>query len=173
MLQLPGHTTHRLQPLDVAFFGPLQTYFTQAQETFLRQYKGDKIYQTQMSKLLNEAYGRAATVAIAESAFRASGIWPVNRHVFTDDLFAAADVLQPSESPATISSSDTDNEDRSDDGIKRFKRVLEEVSPRAKKHPNPNGPSTSRCAPKAQKAVEITSSPYKSQLEENIKKIKK
>lgn len=43
LLQLPGHTTHRLQPLDVAFFGPLQIYFTQAQETFLRQYKGDKI----------------------------------------------------------------------------------------------------------------------------------
>ncbi|GLV46099.1 hypothetical protein CBL_10759 [Carabus blaptoides fortunei] len=83
--QLPGHTTHRLQPLDIAFIGPLRTYFTQAQETFLRLYKGDKIYQTQMSKSLNEAYGRAATVGIAESAFRASGISPVHRHVFTGD----------------------------------------------------------------------------------------
>ena len=50
LLQLPGHTTHRLQPLDVAFFGPLQKYFVQAQETFLRQNKGDKIYQTQIAK---------------------------------------------------------------------------------------------------------------------------
>ena len=71
MLQLPGQTTHRLQPLDIAFFGPLQTYFTQAQETFLRLNKGDKIYQTQILKLLNEAYSRAATVGIAESTFRA------------------------------------------------------------------------------------------------------
>ncbi|GLV44537.1 hypothetical protein CBL_12116 [Carabus blaptoides fortunei] len=102
LLQLPGHTTHRLQPLDIAFFGPLQTYFTQAQEAFLRLYKGDKIYQTQMSKLLNEAYGRAASGGIAESAFRASGIWPVNRHVFTDDQFASADVLQPPEIPIVL-----------------------------------------------------------------------
>lgn len=30
--QLPGRTTHRMQPLDVALFGLLQIYFTQAQE---------------------------------------------------------------------------------------------------------------------------------------------
>ena len=174
LLQLPGHTTHRLQPLDIAFFGPLQTYFTQAQETFLRLHKGDKIYQTQMSKLLNEAYGRAATVRIAESAFRASGIWPVNRHVFTDDQFAPADVLQPSGTPVTTSSSD-DDEDSSDNAPqnknKQFKSLLEEISPRAKKNPNPDGHSSSRGAPIAQKAVEITSSPYKSQLKQKFKKI--
>lgn len=28
LLQLPGHTTHRLQTLDIAFFGPLQQYFS-------------------------------------------------------------------------------------------------------------------------------------------------
>ncbi|XP_076393205.1 uncharacterized protein LOC143265371 [Megachile rotundata] len=127
LLQLPGHTTDRLQPLDIAFFGPLQTYFTQAQETFLRLYKGDKIYQTQMSKLLNEVYGRAVTVGIAESVFHASRIWPVNRHVFTDDQFAPADVLQPA-TFVTTSSSD-DEEDRSDNENKRFRRVLEEISP--------------------------------------------
>ena len=177
MLQLPGHTTHRLQPLDIAFFGPLQTYFTQAQETFLRLYKGDKIYQTQISKLLNEAYGRAATVGIAESAFRASGIWPVNRHIFTDDQFAPADVLQPFETSVETSSSD-DDEDGSDkennvtqNKNKQFKRLLEEISPRAKKNPHSDGPSSSRSAPMAQKAVEITSSLYKSQLEQKLNKI--
>lgn len=30
MLSLPAHTTHRLQPLDVAFFKPLSVYFNQA-----------------------------------------------------------------------------------------------------------------------------------------------
>ena len=171
MLQLPGHTT-RLQPLDIAFFGPLQTYFTQAQETFLRLYKGDKIYQTPISKLLNEAYGRAATVGIAESAFRASGIWPVNRHIFTDDQFAPADVLQPFETSVETSSSD-DDEDGSDkennvtqNKNKQFKRLLEEISPRAKKNPHSDGPSSSGSAPIVQKAVEITSSPYKWQLEQ-------
>lgn len=45
-------------------------------------------------------------MGIAESAFRASGIWPVNRHVFTDDQFEV-------ETPVSTSSSD-DNEDRID-----------------------------------------------------------
>ncbi|XP_046684926.1 MFS-type transporter clz9-like [Homalodisca vitripennis] len=93
LLQLPGHTTHRLQPLDVAIFRPMQTYFIQGQESFLRQYKGEKIQQTQIPQLLKEAYGRAATVGNAVSAFQHSGIWPVNRHVFKDSDFAPADAL--------------------------------------------------------------------------------
>lgn len=87
LLQLPGHTTHRLQPLDVAFFKPLGLYYIQAQEKWLRQNYGRTISQLHVSSLLKEAYGRAATVGIAENAFRNSGIWPVNRHIFQDYCF--------------------------------------------------------------------------------------
>ncbi|KAK1121023.1 hypothetical protein K0M31_010807 [Melipona bicolor] len=72
----------------------MHKYFTQAQETLFRQYKREIINQTQISKLLNEAYGRAVTVTIAKSAFRASGIWLVNRHIFQDYQFAPSDILQ-------------------------------------------------------------------------------
>jgi hypothetical protein len=37
ILQLPGHTTHRLQPLDVSIFGPLETYYNQAVEKWMRE----------------------------------------------------------------------------------------------------------------------------------------
>ncbi|XP_076545758.1 uncharacterized protein LOC143305563 [Osmia lignaria lignaria] len=168
LLQLPGHTTRRLQPLDVAFFGPLQKYFTQAQETFLRQYKGDKISQTQISKLLNEAYGRAATVAIAESGFRASGIWPVNRHIFEDHRFAPFDSLQQQHSsntaiPPSFNDSGSSSSDFGVDYVpqkkksKTFKDILHEISP----PPTPNsqsGPSSPRVGRIAQKAVVITNS---------------
>ncbi|KAJ3652586.1 hypothetical protein Zmor_018538 [Zophobas morio] len=43
LLQLPGHTTHRLQPLDVAFFKPLQNYYVQAQESWMRSKPGTPI----------------------------------------------------------------------------------------------------------------------------------
>lgn len=49
-----------------------------------------------MSKLFDEAYDGAATVRTAESAFRASEIWPVNCHIFTDYQFASLGVLLPS-----------------------------------------------------------------------------
>jgi len=35
LLQLPSHTTHQLQPLDVAFFKPLQNYFSSAESGWL------------------------------------------------------------------------------------------------------------------------------------------
>jgi hypothetical protein len=52
--------------------------------------------------LFGYAYGKAATVATAISAFRSTGIWPVNRNVFEDHHFSpslvntpVADFVQP------------------------------------------------------------------------------
>lgn len=215
-MQLPGHTSHRLQPLDVAVFGPLQTYYIQAQENFLRQYKGDRIYQTQIAALLKEAYGRAATVGSAESAFRASGIWPVNRNIFKDSDFASADALVPSvEMPVTLSttmiglregvstsaatqsneiaSTNTNSADRSTitasaspksltatgpastslttqpsktpELTDELKNVLHEISPLPKPNPQPEKlGKRKRKQELAQKAVVISSSPYKLHL---------
>ncbi|KAJ2937617.1 hypothetical protein O0L34_g17873 [Tuta absoluta] len=93
LLQLPGHTTHRLQPLDVSFFKPMSTYYTQAIESWMRANPGSAVTQYQVSRLINEAYERAATIGNVANGFRATGIWPVNRHVFQDHHFAAADAL--------------------------------------------------------------------------------
>lgn len=88
LLQLPSHTTHRLQPLDVGFFKPMQNYYVQEQDTWLRAHVGQPITVYNVSELLSQAYGKAATVGIAEGAFRGAGIWPVNRNRFGDHLFA-------------------------------------------------------------------------------------
>lgn len=40
LLCLPPHTTHRLQPLDVAFYGPLKTYFNQEVSKWLKNNPG-------------------------------------------------------------------------------------------------------------------------------------
>lgn len=69
ILQLPGHTTHRLPPIDVAFFKPLGLYYIQCQEKWLRQNYGKTISQFQVTSLLNDAYGRATTIGIAENTF--------------------------------------------------------------------------------------------------------
>lgn len=77
MLQLPGQTTQKLQPLDVDVFKPLQKFYVQAQESWLRANTGRTILQYNVAVLISEAYGKAAMVA---NAFRASGVWPVNRN---------------------------------------------------------------------------------------------
>lgn len=193
LLQLPGHTTHRLQPLDVAFFKPLETYFTQAQETWLRQHVGHTISMFQIAGLLNVAYGRAATVGTAQSAFRATGVWPVNRHIFEDHHFTASEavcrpVVNDSPMPLTENNEpeqtlsnigtlcDPESQDNDpteieagtgqkplNDSRHRFRHHLKEVSPL----PKMTECSTSRFRPcrQAQKAEILTSSPYKRRLQ--------
>lgn len=55
LLQLPGHTTHRLQPLDVGFFKPLQNYYVQEQDAWLRAHVGQPITVYNVAELLSKA----------------------------------------------------------------------------------------------------------------------
>lgn len=87
MLQLPGHATHRLQPLDASFFGPMEAYFTQSAEKWLRTNPGQTISQYHMTPIINYAYSIAASIATIVNGFRATGIWPVDRSIFTDSDF--------------------------------------------------------------------------------------
>lgn len=87
MLSLPSHTSHRLQPLDVSFFGPLKTNFNTACEKYIRTHL-TKITVSHISTLLNESYPKTAVVATAMNGFRSTGIWPLDRDVFQESDFA-------------------------------------------------------------------------------------
>ncbi|KAF0754293.1 HTH psq-type domain-containing protein, partial [Aphis craccivora] len=179
LLQLPGHTTHRLQPLDVAFLKSLGLYYIQAQEKWLRQNYGKTISQFHVSSLLKEAYGRAATVGIAENAFRNASIWPVNRYIFQDHQFIVSDSLNRCPTPeieTEIENGITINNDKTKDAINdsitindveqnnnSFTKVLLEVSPIPKTQQYTKSKRSGRGA---QKAVVLTSSPYKNDLQE-------
>jgi len=93
LLQLLGHTTHRVQPLDRSFFGTLKGYYNQAVQKWLRTNPGLAVTQYQISGLVNEAYGKAATIENAVKGFKACGIWPVDRSVFKDSDFYPAENL--------------------------------------------------------------------------------
>ena len=85
MLSLPPHTSHRTQPLDISFFKPLKTYYYQHIEQWIRANPGRALTMFQISELFGLAYGKAATVRNAISGFTATGIWPLNPLVFTDE----------------------------------------------------------------------------------------
>ena len=70
MVSLLPHTTHRFQPLDGAFIGPLTTW--------------------QVAEILNVAYRKAASVQNAVSGFGKAGLWSLTIYVFQDSDFAAA-----------------------------------------------------------------------------------
>jgi hypothetical protein len=88
MLSFPPHCTHRMQPLDVAFFKPLKVYYNQACDRWLRNHPGRTITTFQVSELFGEAYAKSATMTTAANGFQKTGIWPCSRDVFTDADFA-------------------------------------------------------------------------------------
>ena len=94
MLSLQPHKAHRLHPVDVSFFKPLQTYYDQEGEKWLRSHAGRGITRGitrdittyHISELLGAAYLRAATMANAVNGFRKCSICRSDRLAFDDEL---------------------------------------------------------------------------------------
>lgn len=93
-LCFPPHTTHRLQPLDVTFMAPLSTYYEQEVRRWLVIHPGRVVTIVQVGKLFNAAFQRAASVQTAVKGFEKTGIYPFNRNIFLDHLFAPAETTE-------------------------------------------------------------------------------
>ena len=74
---LPAHTSHLLQPLDVVCFGPLQNIYDNECHKFIHSSPYSSI-SNNVAKLLSEAYEHALSVPNIKSAFRRTGIYPLN-----------------------------------------------------------------------------------------------
>ena len=97
----PSHCTHKLQPCDVSFFKSLKWHYDDRAAVWLVNHPGRAINEEEMVGILNEAYGKAATVPIAVSGFRKSGIHPFDRSAFQGQ-FAAAAVTDAADSEPTV-----------------------------------------------------------------------
>lgn len=173
MVQLPAHTTHRLQPLDVAFFKPLNTYFGQAADKWMRSNPGDKITQYQVAQLVGEAYGKTCTIETAISCLKSTGIWPLDKNVFKDHEFAAAVALAEPNSASTteITAACTSNGSTSPDASPssaEYKKMVQELSPVPKM--KTKGGITTKPKVSLSSAEEITSSPFKKRLENSLQR---
>lgn len=79
---LPPHSTHRLQPLDVGLFGPLSTAYSHQLNTLIHNSMG----LVSMTKrlfwpLFWQAWTEAFTPKNVTSAFKTTGIWPLDPDV--------------------------------------------------------------------------------------------
>jgi hypothetical protein len=90
ILCLPPHCSHRLQPLDVSFMKPLNTFYAQEVERWLLNHPGRVVTVNQLPELFGAAYLRSASALTAVNGFMKTGIWPINRNVFSEADFAAA-----------------------------------------------------------------------------------
>lgn len=93
IVSLAPHTTHKMQPMDVAVYGPFKTHFEREVNTFQKTYPGRIINQYDIARLLAPAFLKTAVAINAVHGFERPGIWPVNKHAFGDEHFAPAEVL--------------------------------------------------------------------------------
>lgn len=116
MLSLPPHSSHKIQPLDKNFFGPLKSAYAQECDKWHLSNTGRPITMFRVAELFAKAYARIASIERATKAFEICGIFPYNPHVFSEEDFAPATVTdQPF--PNQIPSAENSNqivEDESD-----------------------------------------------------------
>jgi hypothetical protein len=92
LLSLPPHSSHRLQPLDRGFFGPLKTVYTAEADTWMHNHPGLAILQSDICLIFRNAYEWVANMEKAKHAFQAKGIHPFKPDVFFDEDFLPSEV---------------------------------------------------------------------------------
>lgn len=91
LVSIPAHTSHKLQPLDLSFFGPLKAALNRECDLYLKNHAYEKIAHYELARLFNKAYLKAASMEKGISEFRAAGIWPLDSDKFSDDDFFTVD----------------------------------------------------------------------------------
>ncbi|KAF2900054.1 hypothetical protein ILUMI_06138 [Ignelater luminosus] len=94
LLCFPPHTIHRLQPLDVSFMAPLSAYYEQELRKWLVAHPGRAVTIYQIGKLFTVAFTRAAVMQTAIAGLKKTVIYPFNRDVFPEHLFAPSETTK-------------------------------------------------------------------------------
>lgn len=89
---LPAHTSHILQPLDVGCFGPFQRMFNSTCHRFIRDTSAT-ITRYNICELSCKVYSKALSAENLHSAFKRSGIYPLDSTAINQDSLIPAEVF--------------------------------------------------------------------------------
>ncbi len=93
MVTIPPHTSHRTQPLDVTFFGPLKNAFYREIELLMKTSQAKRVSEYDVAALINRAYVKVGTMDKGQKGFRVTGIHPWNPDVFTDEDYLSSEAM--------------------------------------------------------------------------------
>ena len=94
---LPPHTTHRLQPLDVGIFGPLQGKWQERCDEVISETSAE-IPRSQFIKEYMGVRNEVFTEELIKSAWKKAGMWPLNPKKITEKDFAPSKLMSYSAS---------------------------------------------------------------------------
>jgi hypothetical protein len=90
LLTFPPHCSHRLQPLDVAVYGPFKQFYSQSANAWMNNNPGRPMVIHDVAEVVGMAYPLAFTPKNITAAFRSTGIFPYNPNIFTDEDFMSS-----------------------------------------------------------------------------------
>lgn len=88
IISLPPHATHKMQPLDKSYMGAFKTHYSEEIRLWLRENQR-ALSHFDLADLIGKAFLKCQTAEIAINGFKATGIWPLNKHIFTESDFIA------------------------------------------------------------------------------------
>ncbi|KAJ8939475.1 hypothetical protein NQ318_022529 [Aromia moschata] len=166
ILTLPPHCSHRMQPLDVAVYGPFKSRYKQAMNNWLTGNPGKPVTIYEVAEFVNPAFSESFTISNICKSFEKTGIYPFNSNIFTDDDFLPSMDLTQSDNILDQPSTSSDLNSPSTSGIvnknitKEGREELGIVSPEMHPHEKKN----KTCGRKKGKCSVITDTPEKDEL---------
>jgi hypothetical protein len=86
LVSLPSHTSHALQPLDVAVFKPFKTYFREYWNYWTSRNIGQKATKETLAHWVSLALRKALNENNITKGFKKTGIYPLDRTVVDKEL---------------------------------------------------------------------------------------
>ena len=92
LLTLPPHTSHRLQPLGRAVYGPFKKAYNEAMDGWIRSHPGRTVTRYDIPEIIAEAQLQAMSPRNIKAGFAGIGTYHYHQDLFTDADFATGEV---------------------------------------------------------------------------------
>lgn len=90
IVTFPPHCSHKLQPLDVAVYGPFKTRYRIAMNEWMLSNPAKTVTIYQVGQFVKEAYLSAFSPQNITQGFLKTGIYPLNSNIFNDEEFLSS-----------------------------------------------------------------------------------
>ena len=78
IVSLPSHTSHGLQPLDIARFKPFNTTFRKQRNLWSLRSKNKVVEKQDLCEWTSKAFRASLTLSNVKAEFKKTGIWPLD-----------------------------------------------------------------------------------------------